>query len=67
MNPSTAAARLSIALRPGATVHPSARAFVALATYTQFATEIHAEAGPSVLADIVREVELHAPLSRAVA
>lgn len=60
MTPDTAAARLSMALLPN-------RAFASLAAYTQFATEIHAEAGPSVLADIVRAVELHAPITRSAA
>lgn len=60
MTPATAAARLSMALRPE-------RAAMSLAVYHQFAREVAAEAGPTVLADIVREVELHAPISRRVA
>lgn len=60
MTPELAAARLSMALRPES-------AFNAHATYASFAREVSAEAGPSVLADIVREVELHAPISRRAA
>lgn len=56
MTPTTAAARLSLALRPD-------RALVTLAYYADFAREIHAEAGPDVLADIVRAVERNAVLT----
>ena len=64
MNPETAAARLSQALRPGATNH---RAFVALAIYTTFAREVVAEAGPDILAEIVRTVERHERITRGAA
>lgn len=60
MDPSTAAARLSLALRPD-------RAFAALDAYTRFAREVRAEFDADVLTDIVREVERHAPISRRVA
>ena len=60
MTPETAAARLSLALLP-------VRAFEALDAYAKFAREVHAEAGPAVLAEIVRNVEQHAPLTRRAA
>ena len=64
MTPDTAAARLSLALRPGAT---NQRAFDALAIYAQFAREVTAEAGPDVLADIVTIVERHQLITRGAA
>lgn len=66
MTPDTAAARLALALRPGART-TGQRAFVGLAVYTTFAREVHAEAGADVLADIVRTVERHAVLGRRAA
>lgn len=63
MNPETAAARLSMALRPGLGITKSNRAFNALAYYLDFAREVHAEAGPTVLANIVRAVERNAVLT----
>ena len=66
MTPETAAARLSIALRPGASVsgpHGNHRAVTALAVYVKFSREVAAEAGPAVLADIVHTVERSAVLT----
>lgn len=67
MTPSTAAARLSIALRPGARIDDSSRAFAALGVYGRFAAEVRAEFDADVLTDIVRTVELHAPITRSAA
>lgn len=70
MSPDEAAARLSIALRPGGTIDAqpgNLRAFNSLAAYSQFAREVSAEAGPVVLASIVRTIEANAVLTRRVA
>lgn len=64
MTPETAAARLSIALRPSAS---GQRAFDALAVYSQFAREVLAEAGADVLAEIVHTVERHELITRGAA
>lgn len=60
MDPDLAAARIAMALRPKLALN-------ALAAYSQFAREVHDEAGPVVLADIVREVERHAAITRPAA
>lgn len=70
MTPDTAAGRLAVALRPGATITGSPGGFLAcnaLAIYTQFAREVTAEAGPDVLAGIVRTVERHERITRGAA
>ena len=70
MTPESAAARLSVALLPGRRApgrSGGVLAINALAAYARFAREVVDEAGPVVLADIVREVELHAPITRGAA
>lgn len=70
MTPETAAARLNMSLLPGHGIdgrEGQMRAFNAHAAYAKFAREVHAEAGPTVLADIVRAVEQHAALTRRAA
>lgn len=57
MDTDTAASRLALALQPKNLV-------MAWSQYAQFAREVHAEAGPGVLADIVHAVEQHAVLGR---
>ncbi|WP_418061781.1 hypothetical protein [Pimelobacter simplex] len=65
MAPDLAAARIALALRPG--VDGTRRAPTALAGYGRFAGEVVAEAGPAVLAAIVRAVEEGSPTGRGVA
>lgn len=70
MTPDTAAARLSIALRPGASIAGPAgneRAFAALDRFAQFARDVRVEAGPAVLAEIVHTVEQHQQITRGAA
>lgn len=56
----TAAARLSLALRPS-------HALAAHGMYGRFAAQVVREAGPQVLADIVSRVERHASITRRAA
>lgn len=70
MSPDTAAARLSIALRPGATIpgpEGNERAFAAMDRYAQFARDVRCEFDAPVLAGIVFEVERHERITRGAA
>lgn len=70
MTPEDAAVRLNVALLPGHNIQGRAGnmlAFNAHAMYAKFAREVTAEAGPTVLAEIVETVERHSAITRRAA